>query len=62
MRHAWRANRRCATMRIAYVGEAPSAESVESLAALRGYFYQRFRSSGSALVWLCGEQALSVAA
>jgi hypothetical protein len=49
-------------MRIAYVGEALSAESVESLAALRGYFYQRFRTTGSALVWLCGEQALPLAA
>ncbi|HEY0504166.1 MAG TPA: hypothetical protein VGD42_11805 [Lysobacter sp.] len=49
-------------MRIAYLGEPASADSIESLAALRGYFYQRFRSQGSALVWLCGEEALRAAA
>lgn len=49
-------------MRIAYIGEIGSATSVESLAALRGYFYQRFRSRASALRWLCGEAALPFAA
>ena len=39
--------------RIAYIGEPKSGTSVESLAALRGYFYQRFRSRSSALRWLC---------
>lgn len=49
-------------MRIAYVGEASLSASVESLAALRGYFYQRFRTQASALRWLCGERALPRAA
>ena len=49
-------------MRIAYVGDAWSASSVESLAALRGYFYQRFRSQAAALRWLCGEAAMLHAA
>ncbi|HZX78194.1 hypothetical protein [Lysobacter sp.] len=49
-------------MRVAYVGASASEESVESLAALRGYFYQRFRTQGAALMWLCGEQALQLAA
>ncbi len=49
-------------MRIAYVGESACGESVESLAALRGFFYQRFRTQASALVWLCGEEALRLAA
>lgn len=48
-------------MRIAYIGDASLAASVESLAALRGYFYQRFRSQASALRWLCGEDALRAA-
>lgn len=49
-------------LRIAYVGDAGSAISVESLAALRGYFYQRFRSRASALRWLCGSTPAARAA
>ena len=32
-------------------------KEIDSLAALRGYFYQRFRSRESALRWLCGDVA-----
>jgi hypothetical protein len=39
-------------MKIAYVGEATQTASVEALAALRGYFYQRFRTPGEAMRWL----------
>jgi len=49
-------------MRIAYIGDASLSASVESLAALRGYFYQRFRSQASALRWLCGDGAMATAA
>ena len=49
-------------MRIAYIGAPALSSSLESLAALRGYFYQRFRSQVSALRWLCGEGALPRAA
>jgi hypothetical protein len=49
-------------LRVAYVGEARSASSIESLAALRGYFYQRFRTRAAALRWLCGNAALAGAA
>lgn len=49
-------------MRVAYVGEAAAAASVESMAALRGFFYQRFRSQAAALRWLCGERMLLRAA
>ena len=40
------------TLRIAYVGDPAPGASIESLAALRGYFYQRFRTQASAMRWL----------
>jgi len=39
-------------MRIAYVGDAAISASVEALAALRGYYYQRFGATAPALRWL----------
>ena len=48
-------------LRIAYIGGPESATSVESLAALRGYFFQRFRSRESALRWLCGDSMVAAA-
>ncbi|MDB6163602.1 MAG: hypothetical protein JWL98_1034 [Xanthomonadaceae bacterium] len=39
-------------MKIAYVGDVTQTAGIESLAALRGYFYQRFRTSDEALRWL----------
>jgi hypothetical protein len=39
-------------MKIAYVGEATQTAGVEVIAALRGYFYQRFRTPEEALRWL----------
>ena len=49
-------------LRIAYVGDPSPGASIESLAALRGYFYQRFRTQSSALRWLDGGKALRHAA
>jgi hypothetical protein len=43
------------TMWIAYVGDPTPGVGIESLAALRGYFYQRFRTQSSAIRWLSGE-------
>ena len=60
--HGWRVSRCCAACAWPTWGPSASEESVESLAALRGYFYQRFRTQGAALMWLCGEQALQLAA
>lgn len=48
--------------RIACIGQGASASSIESLAALRGYFCQRFRSRAAALRWLCGNAAPAWAA
>jgi len=39
-------------MRIAYVGDCARAASIETLAALRGYFYQRFPTRAAAMRWL----------
>jgi hypothetical protein len=39
-------------MKIAYVGEVAQTAGVEAIAALRGYFYQRFRTEDDALRWL----------
>jgi hypothetical protein len=39
-------------MRIAYVGDAAISASVEALAALRGFYYQRFGATAPALRWL----------
>jgi hypothetical protein len=39
-------------MTIAYVGSPEQTAGVETLAALRGYFYQRFPDEESALRWL----------
>jgi hypothetical protein len=39
-------------MKIAYVGEASQTAGVEVIAALRGYFYQRFRTPEEAMRWL----------
>jgi hypothetical protein len=39
-------------MKIAYVGELSQTAGIEALAALKGYFYQRFRTSEGALRWL----------
>jgi hypothetical protein len=48
-------------MRIAYVGNPSPGASVECLAAARGYFYQRFRSQASALMWLRSDRELRAA-
>jgi hypothetical protein len=39
-------------MKIAYVGDATQTAGVEVIAALRGYFYQRFRTPEEAMRWL----------
>jgi hypothetical protein len=39
-------------MKIAYLGEAAQTAGVEVIAALRGYFYQRFRTPEDAMRWL----------
>ena len=39
-------------MTIAYVGSPEQTAGVETVAALRGYFYQRFPDEESALRWL----------
>ena len=39
-------------MTIAYVGSPEQTSGVETVAALRGYFYQRFPDASSALRWL----------
>lgn len=40
-------------MTIAYVGSPEQTASVEMVAAVRGYFYQRFATEDAALRWLC---------
>jgi hypothetical protein len=40
------------SMRIAYVGDPVRSSSIESLAALRGYFYRRFSTRRAALRWM----------
>jgi len=39
-------------LRIAYVGTPAQTGNVEAIAALRGYFYQRFPHREAALSWL----------
>ena len=39
-------------LRIAYVGEKRQTAGVEYIAALRGYFFQRFATRAEALRWL----------
>jgi hypothetical protein len=39
-------------MKIAYVGEATQTAGVEVIAALHGYFYQRFHTPEEAMRWL----------
>ena len=43
-------------MSIAYVGSPEQTDSVEMLAAVRGYFYQRFTTEEAALRWLRWER------
>ena len=44
-------------MRIACLGHDALASGIESLAAMRGFFCQRFGSRAAALRWLCGNVA-----
>lgn len=39
-------------MQVAYVGDGVSGSNMESLAALRGYFYRRFPTRLAALRWM----------
>jgi len=42
---------------IAYVGDPALGTSVECVAATRGYFYRRFRSQASALLWFSADRS-----